>query len=324
MPFVLLQGASSQKLDAIIDAAYASGYAVSPRRRRPTTRRRRCRPSKRSRALRVTTTADHDAADVKGLVAALAASAAALSARVSIFVTPWGLLGGGMMGLGRILVGAGAPVLVGARLLLLGRLGLGRGAAARAQVALDVGDVVRRRLAAAGLVGRDGAEDAFHESGALARRAGVADPRRRPRPRRRLAGHAGGRPAGSGFVRASKRGRDRGGLRPLLASRPSWGRRSRQHHRRRRRVCSRRRCAAAAAADATRRRTGTQTRRRSSRAILRRARSSRRATRAPGGGARWVRWRTTRPAYAESRKRRRSRLAEHLPRAQLPERRWRR
>ena len=29
VPFVLLQGASSQKLDAIIDAAYASGYAVS-------------------------------------------------------------------------------------------------------------------------------------------------------------------------------------------------------------------------------------------------------------------------------------------------------
>ena len=72
-------------------------------------------------------------------------------------------------------VGAGAPVLVGARLLLLRLLRLGRGAAARAQVALDVVDVVRRRLAAAGLVGRDGAEDAFHEGGALARRAGVAD-----------------------------------------------------------------------------------------------------------------------------------------------------
>ena len=82
MPFVLLEGASSQKLDAIIDTTYASGYAVSLATPPADDAAPALPPlKKKPLALRVTTTADHDAADVKGLVAALAkASAKASSA----------------------------------------------------------------------------------------------------------------------------------------------------------------------------------------------------------------------------------------------------
>ena len=81
VPFVLLQGASSQKLDAIIDAAYASGYAVSLATPPADDAAPALPPlKKKPLALRVTTTADHSEADVKGLVAALAKASAKASA----------------------------------------------------------------------------------------------------------------------------------------------------------------------------------------------------------------------------------------------------
>ena len=77
VPFVLLEGASSQKLDAIIDAAYASGYAVSLATPPADDAAPALPPlKKKPLALRVTVTADHSETDVKGLVAALAKASA--------------------------------------------------------------------------------------------------------------------------------------------------------------------------------------------------------------------------------------------------------
>ncbi len=76
VPFVLLEGASSTTLDGIIDATYEKGYAVSLATPPADDAAPALPPlKKKPLALRVTTTADHGEADVKGLVAALAKAA---------------------------------------------------------------------------------------------------------------------------------------------------------------------------------------------------------------------------------------------------------
>ena len=64
-------------IDAIIDAAYASGYAVSLATPPADDAAPALPPlKKKPLALRVTVTADHSETDVKGLVAALAKASA--------------------------------------------------------------------------------------------------------------------------------------------------------------------------------------------------------------------------------------------------------